>query len=111
MEELTEEAKESITQFQAYQQQLQSILIQKETLKLQNLEIDKALEELNTTKQKTAYKITGSIMISKPIEELKKELNESKETMEIRIKSLEKMEEKINIKLKELQEKLKEVIK
>lgn len=111
MAELSEEAKNMITEFQNYQQQLQNVLIQKESLKLQNIEMEKALEELNATKQKTAYKITGAIMISKPVDELKKELNESKEAVDIRIKSLEKMEERVNSRLKELQTKLKEIIK
>ena len=106
---MEEETKNLIAQFQTYQQQLQAILIQKESLKLQNLEIERALEELNKTKQKNAYKITGQIMVSKPVEELKKELNETRENINIRIKSLEKTEERISEKLKELQKKIKEV--
>ncbi len=107
MPELTDQQKEMINQFQMYQQQMQSVLIQKESLKLQILEIDKALEELNATKEGKAYKITGQVMVSKPVEELKKDLNESKEVIDVRIKSLEKTEERINSKLSELQEKLK----
>lgn len=106
-----DQTKELISEFQNQQQQLQSILIQKESLKMQNLEIDKALEELNASKQERAYKISGQIMVSKPVEELKKELNEIKETIEIRIKSLEKAEERIGNKLKELQIKLKDIVK
>ena len=110
MPEVSEEAKNLVNQFQAYQQQLQSILIQKESLKLQMTEIDRALSELNSTDQKSAYKITGQVMISKPVEELKKELEESKENIELRVKSLEKTENRINDKLKELQTKLKNVV-
>ena len=80
-------------------------------MKLQILEIERALEELNGTKQTTAYKITGQIMISKPVEELKKELNETNENIDIRIKSLEKTENRMGERLKDLQTKLKEVIK
>lgn len=109
MPELTDQQKEMINQFQMYQQQLQSVLIQKESLRLQNIEIDNALEELNATKEEKAYKITGQIMISKTVDELKKELNENKELVGVRTKSLEKIEEKINSKLNELQEKLKEI--
>lgn len=109
MPELTDQQKEMVIQFQTYQQQLQSILIQKESLKLQDLEMDRALEELNKTQQQAAYKITGNIMVSKPVEELKKEVEENKEAIDIRIKSLEKAEEKTNTKLKELQEKLREI--
>jgi prefoldin beta subunit len=110
MAELTEQQKDMIVQFQTYQQQLQSILIQKENFKLQNMEIDKALEELKSSNQEKAYKITGNIMVSKPVSELKKELEENKEAIDIRIQSLEKTEEKVNNKLKELQEKLREII-
>jgi prefoldin beta subunit len=110
MPEPTEETKNLINQFQNYQQQLQSVLIQKESLKLQNMEIGRALGELNSSNQKTAYKITGQIMINKPVDELKKELNEIKENIDLRVKSLEKTEERVNNKLKELQTKLKEVI-
>jgi len=110
-EEISEETKNLIAQFQNYQQQLQNILIQKESLKLQTIEVERALEELNTTKQTTAYKITGQIMISKPVEELKKELSETKENIGIRIKSLEKTESRIDERLKDLQTTLKEVIK
>jgi prefoldin beta subunit len=109
MPELTDQQKEMINQFQMYQQQLQSVSFQKESLRLQNIEIDKALEELNATKEEKAYKITGQIMISKTVDELKKELNETKELVGVRTKSLEKIEEKINSKLNELQEKLKEI--
>ena len=109
MVELTEQQKEMVGQFQAYQQQLQSILIQKESLRLHGMEMDKAIEELNATKEERAFKITGNIMISKPISELKNDLQENKEALEIRIKSLEKTEERANSKLNELQDKLREI--
>ncbi|MCS7106054.1 MAG: prefoldin subunit beta [Candidatus Aenigmarchaeota archaeon] len=109
--EVSEETKNLVAQFQAYQQQLQTILIQKESAKIQVLEVEKALEELNQTKEKNAYKISGQIMVLRPVDELKKELNEMKEDLEVRIKALEKSEEKIKDKLKELQSKLKDVLK
>jgi len=111
MTEIPEEARNLVEEFQNYQQQLQSLMMQKEALKLQNVEIDKAIEELTVSKEKKAYKITGNVMISKPVEELKKELSETKEALEIKLKSFEKIEEKLNSKLKELQAKLKDVMK
>ena len=111
MPEMDDNTKKMIMEFQNNQQQLQGILIQKESLKIQNMEINRALEELEKTNQTSAYKIAGQIMISKPIKELKDEMNEIKETIDLRAKSLEKSEERISNKLKELQEKLKEVIK
>ncbi|MEM5829464.1 MAG: prefoldin subunit [Candidatus Aenigmatarchaeota archaeon] len=90
-------------EFQIYQQQLQTLLIQKESLKLKISEIESALEELEKSEQKQAYKIVGNVMVSKNVEELKKELMEKKEEAELRIKSLEKTEERVMNKLKDLQ--------
>ena len=111
MSEVSEEARNLVEEFQSYQQQLQGLLMQKETMKMQIIEIEKALEELDASKEKKAYKITGNVMISRPIEEIKKELGETKEAMEIRLKSFEKVEEKFNSRLKELQTKLKDKLK
>ena len=91
-----QEAENLVSDFQSYQQQMQSLLIQKESFRLQTAEIDKAVEELNASNQKTAYKITGGIMVSKSVEDLKKELGGTKEAIEIRMKSMEKTEERIS---------------
>jgi len=103
----TEEEKKIVEQFQSYQQQLQGIMIQKENLKLQIFEIDRALEELELSKEKQAYKILGPIMIKKNSEDLKTELKERKENYNLRIKTLEKAENRITNSLKEMEPKLK----
>ena len=108
---VTEDDKKFFGQFQAYQQQLQSIMIQKENLKLQILGIEKALEELEASKEKEAYKITGSIMIKKNSIDLKNELKEKKDSFDVRTKTLEKAEERITTKLKDMEPKLREMIK
>ena len=108
MAELTQEQKQMVSQFQIYQQQMQNVLIQKESMKIQEMEIERALKELDSQKQ-NAYKIAGNIMVSKPASELKKELSETKEEISVRLKSIEAAEEKLNSKLKELQHKLNEM--
>lgn len=80
-------------------------------MQLQLMEISKALEELDSTKNEKAYKITGQIMVSKPVEELKKDLGETKEAIEVRINSLGKTEEKITAKLKEMEAELRKLVK
>ncbi len=110
-EELSDEAKELLIQFQGYQQQMQNVLIQKENFKLQSMEVDRALEELGATKQASAFKVVGSIMINKPVEELKKELGESKEDLGIRLKSMDAVELKLKEKLKDIQARLKGMMK
>ena len=107
---VTEDDKKFLGQFQSYQQQLQAILIQKENLKLQILETERALEELEASKKKEAYKITGPIMIKKSKNELKTELKERKSNFDLRVKTLERAEERITKKLKEMEPKLRKML-
>lgn len=100
-----------LEQFQLYQQQYQTILLQKEQIRFQQLEIEKALEELEASKSEKAYKITGPIMIKKDTEDLKKELQEKKEDMDLRLKTLTRAEERVAKKLQEMEDDLKKMIK
>ncbi|TAL47271.1 prefoldin subunit beta [archaeon] len=111
MTDLTQEQRTMVAQFQMYQQQMQNLLMQKESMKIQEVELQRAIEELSVTKQVSAYKITGSIMVSKPVQELKKELEEAKEDIGVRLKSVEATEARFESKLKELQSKLTEALK
>lgn len=99
-----------VGQYQHYQQQMQSIMIQRDTMQLQLFEVNKALEELAKTKNEKAYKITGQIMVIKPVEEIKVELTQQKEALEIKIKSMENNEQKVTQKLKELEAQLKKMV-
>ena len=100
-----------LSQFQTYQMQRDSITKSLEIAKLQTLEIDKALEELGKTQQKTAYKISGQIMVSKSVEDLKKDLAEMKESIELQKKNIEKSKERIDSRMVDIQNKLKEMMK
>ena len=100
-----------VEQFQLYKQQYQAVMIQKEQMRLQQLETEKSLEELEASKNEKAYKITGPIMIKKDVEDLKKELKERQEDIDLRLKMLTKTEEKITSRLKEMEENLKKWLK
>ena len=105
-----EETRKMLEQFQTYQSQLQSVLMQKSTIQLQLIEIDKAVEELDSAKNENAYKITGQIMVSKPVSEIKSELSEVKEALELRLKSLEKNGERLTGKLKDMETELSKLV-
>jgi len=108
---LTPEAQQILIELQTYQQQTQTVLIQKESLNIQNMEIDRALEELGKTTNNDVYKIVGPILIKSNKKDLEKELNEKKETIELRLKSLKKQEDRLREKLKESQEKFEKIFK
>ena len=108
---LTPEAQQALLELQAFQQQIQTVLIQKESLNIQNIEINKALEELEKVKKEDVFKAVGPILIKSEKEKLKKELKERKETIDLRLKSLQKQENRLKEKLEECQEKLEESLK
>ncbi len=108
---LSPEAQQLLMEMQIFQQQVQTVMAQKENLNLQSMEIDKALEELEKAKDDDVYKAVGPILIKSSKKDLKTELNEKKETIGLRLKSLEKQEERMKEKLKESQEKLEDIIK
>lgn len=104
---LPPEAQQVIAQLQTFQQQLQATLIQKETLTVQKIEIEKALKELEKTEEKeNVYKIVGPLLVKTKKERLVNELKEKLEEIEVRIKSLEKVAKKLEEKIQEKQEKL-----
>ena len=103
--ELSEEKQRELL---ALQQQYQALIVEIETLKLKNKEIEEVLEELNKSNKNEVYKLVGNVLIKKSKEEILKELNDEKEIIEIRLKSLEKNKQKIEEKLKEFKKLLEE---
>ena len=81
------------TLFRSLEQNLQGFLLQKQTIQTQVLEIDSALNELEKTD--TSYKIIGNIMVKTEKETLKKDLNDKKEMLNLKMKTIEKQEDKI----------------
>ena len=92
MAEIPEDAQGKIRQLQLMEQAMQQLLVQKQTFQMQLMETESALKELSGTGE--AYRIIGNIMVLTKKEELETELNEKKETIELRISSLEKQETK-----------------
>lgn len=96
------EAEQQIQQLTLLEQNLQNFALQKQGFQIQLLEVESALKELE--KSPEAYKIVANIMVKSNTEELKKELTEKKETIELRISTMEKQEKKLREKAQKLQE-------
>ena len=95
------ETEEKIGQLQLLEQNLQAFLVQKQQFQTQEIEVDSALSEIKD--KKDAYKIIGNLMIKVNTTQLTDELSQKKESLSIRIKNLEKQEEKVREKLKTIQ--------
>ena len=108
---LSPEAQQILMELQTYQQQMQTAMMQKESLSIQNMEIGKALEELKKTEHDDVFKAVGPILIKSTKKDLVKELDEKKEMIDIRVKSLQKQEVRLKEKMKEAQERFEEIFK
>ncbi len=87
---MSEKNEDKIRQLQLAEQRLQALFSQKQNLQMQLLEIDSALSGLEGAKE--AYKILGNVMILTDSSKIIEELNSKKETVELRIKSVDKQE-------------------
>ena len=113
MDEINEgNIQEKINLFQQMQQQAQALTQQTSQIEMSVNEMERTLSEIgNADEKSTMYRAIGSIMQKvENIEYLKKELNEEKETLEIRNKSLKGQIDNLNNQISEMQNKLTPVV-
>lgn|SRR3989338_8170115 len=99
---LTKESEQKVQQLQMMEQNIQSIMAQKQQFQAQLLEVDNASNEIKSSKG-NAYKLVGNIMVLSDKETLSKDLESKKEILNVRIKSLKKQEDGIKEKAEKLQ--------
>ena len=103
---------EQIAKMQQSQQNLQSILAQKQQVEMENTESDRALEELQKANDdEQVFKYAGSILIKSDKKILIEELEEKKELSKTKIIVLEKQEERLKVSLQEQEKKIQEMLK
>lgn len=102
---MEKETENKIAELQMFEQTMQNILMQKQTIQAQLLETENAISELGKTKQQP-FKIIGTVMVAVDKEDLEKDLKEKKDMFELRIKKLEKEEDQFKDKAEELQKEL-----
>ena len=87
----------------------QNISAQKQQFQNQLTELNSALEEMDSSNK--VYKIVGNIMVASEKPDLKKELEEKKDFLSLRIKSFEKQEKKLRENAEQLQKSVMENMK
>jgi len=88
------------------------LTVQKQQLALALHETERALEELDKLEEgATVYKSIGGILIKAGREDVKKELTERKETLDLRVKTIERQEGRVIERLREMRDKLQEALK
>lgn len=103
---------EQVGRLQQLQQNLQSIVMQKQHIETEQLETERALEVLNKTGENdTVYKMAGSILVKSTKASLTSELGERKELANTRLTVLTKQESRLKENLKEAEAKIREMLR
>jgi prefoldin beta subunit len=107
MSELPPQIQNMVAQLQQLQQQLQTVLAQKAQIEALLKEAEESMKEVENISEETPlFKVAGSVLVKVEKGKLVKELQEKRETYEIRVKALERQEEKLKDRLAEMQRKI-----
>lgn len=99
--ELSKETQENISKLQLIEQNIQTLLMQKQQFQAQFFEVESALKEIEKTDE--AFKIVGNVMIKTDKAALKNELNQKRELIDLRLKNIDKQEKQFKDKAEALQ--------
>jgi prefoldin beta subunit len=103
---------EQVSRLQQIQQNLQSIVLQKQHLESERLETERALEVLKKMNDNDAvYKTAGPILVKSTKPSMISELEEKRELANTRLTVLSKQEARLKENLKEAETKIREMIK
>jgi len=89
--ELDKETNKQIQDLQILEQNYQAIFMQKQSIQIELGETNTALEEIEKSKE-TIFRVIGQVMLKTDKENIKKELKEKKDFLEMRVKSIDKQE-------------------
>jgi prefoldin beta subunit len=108
MNEISPKLQNQIAQFQQVQQQLQSVLSQKFRMEAQLREAQMTIDELNKAAEDVAiYRNVGSLLIKASDKtSVLKDVEDDKETLEIRVKTLDRQEKALRDKYNTMQDQL-----
>lgn len=110
-QELPPWLKEQLARLQQLQQNLQAIMMQKQQVEIENVETERALDELKkTTSDDAVYKLAGPLLVKSNREGLIKDLEEKKELSKTRVVVLGKQESRVKENLKEVESKINQMV-
>ena len=109
--ELSPQVQNQIAQIQQVQQQAQALAMQKSQTDVMIKETEMAIEELDKSPEDAVvYKSVGELMIKSDKASLLASLKERQETFSLRVQSIERQEERLNSRFKQLQEQLQSML-
>ncbi len=112
MREISPQLQNQINQFRQLQQQMQVVTAQRVQLETRLKEVEVTLEELEKAGEGVPiYKSVGSLLLrAEDRAEVKKELEDQKETLAIRVKTLEKQEKTMAERYERMQQQISQAL-
>lgn len=105
LDKLDKQTRDELVEYQNLQQQIQLLLLQRQQVLAAIAELEKAREEVDKSSG-GFYRFIGSVLVPKKKEELKKELKEEKESLELRRDVFQKQEARLRERFEALRKKL-----
>ena len=96
---MADDVQQKIIEFEQNRNQLMNVSAQKQQLQVQSQTFKATLEELEKTKEKQVYKAVGNILILSDTVKVKKDTKERLESVDLRLKTMQKQEESLVNKL------------
>ncbi len=107
MQEIPPQLQHQIMQLQQLQQRLEMLVAQKSQMEIRMKEAEKALSELEKLDEDSVvYKNVGSILVKSQKDKVKEELIDKKDTLEMRLKTIQRQEERTRKQFEEARTKI-----
>jgi len=100
----TKNNEEKIQEFHILEQNLQNLLLQKQAFQMELSEATNAKKEIE--KSEEVFKVIGQLMIKSSPSEMKEELSNRENLLNLRLKSIEKQENHLTGKLEALRKEI-----
>ncbi len=111
MNQISPKVQNQLAMLQQVQQQMQTVVGQKTQYEMALREAKRAIEELADVPEGSAiFMSVGTVMMQKKKEDVTRNLTEKVESLELRIKSLEKQETLLQGKFEQLQAQIKQAL-
>ena len=112
MEKLSPQLRHQLAQYQQLQQQAQALISQRQQLEILLKETERALAELQKLPaEATVYRMVGALLVKANKQEVERNLSEEKETLDLRVKTVARQQDRVIERLREMQERINQALK
>jgi len=102
-EQIPPQVQNQLVRFQEQQEQYKALLLRKQQFEMEAKEVEKALQESKNLKDDAViYKSVGILLFRSEKAKIVVELTEKKEELDLRVKTIERQEQRLKQQLEEL---------